>query len=96
MHLFSSLHTTEREHKERKDLTITVSYDDGRTWPVARLLQSGPSAYSDLAVLPDGTILCFHESGTPKSSRKYKRPWQYSCLVVARFDRDWLTDEDER
>ena len=96
MHLFSSLHTTEREHKERKDLTITVSYDDGLTWPVARLLQSGPSAYSDLAVLPDGTILCFHESGTPKSSRKYKRPWQYSCLVVARFDRDWLSDENER
>lgn len=96
MHLFSSLHTTEREHKERKDLTITVSYDDGRTWPVSRLLQSGPSAYSDLAVLPDGTILCFHESGTPKSSRKYKRPWQYSCLVVARFGRGWLTDENER
>ena len=40
MHLFSSLHTTVREHKERKDLTITVSYDDGRTWPVARLSRS--------------------------------------------------------
>ena len=47
MLLFSSLRTTEREHKERKDLTITVSYDDGRTWPVARLLQSGPTAPKD-------------------------------------------------
>ncbi len=92
MLLFSNPHTTKRPHKERKNLTIKASYDDGRTWPIGRLLQSGPSAYSDLAVLPDGTILCFYESGTPKSSRKYNRPWQYSCLVVARFGLDCLTE----
>ena len=90
--LFANPHTTRRSHKERKNLTLKASYDDGRTWPIDRLLQSGPSAYSDLAVLADGTVLCFYESGVPKSSRKYKRPWQYSCLVVARFGLDWLTD----
>ena len=90
--LFANPQTTKRPHKERKNLTIKASYDDGRTWPIGQVLQSGPSAYSDLAVLADGTVLCFYESGTPKSSRKYKRPWQYSCLVVARFGRDWLTE----
>lgn len=90
--LFANPHTTNRPNKERKNLTIKASYDDGRTWPIGRLLQPGPSAYSDLAVLADGSIVCFYESGHPKSSRKYKRPWQYSCLVITRFGLDWLTD----
>ena len=90
--LFSNPHTTKRPHKNRENLTIKVSDDDGRTWPIGRVLQPGPSAYSDLAVLPDGTVLCFYESGIPSSPRRYKRPWQYSCLVVARFGLDWLTE----
>lgn len=90
--LYSNPPTTDREHQERKNVTIRASYDAGRTWPKSRLLQPGPSAYSDLAVLPDGTILCFYESGTPNSSRTYKRKWAYACLVVARFDLEWLTN----
>jgi sialidase-1 len=87
--LFSNPHTTDRAHRDRRDLTIQVSRDDGRTWPVSRLLQPGPSAYSDLAVLPDGTILCFYESGRPGSDRP-NRPWQYACLTMARFDLAWI------
>ncbi|QIF01537.1 sialidase family protein [Roseimicrobium sp. ORNL1] len=62
---------------KRRNLSIKISYDDGRTWPVNRTLEEGPSAYSDLAVLPDGTILCFYE--------RDKR------LTVARFNLEWLT-----
>ena len=91
MLLFANPHTTKRAHQDRENLTIKASYDDGRTWPVSKMLQPGPSAYSDLAVLPDGTVLCFYESGSPRSPRKYKRPWAYSCLTVARFNLDWLT-----
>ena len=94
MLLFSNPYTTDRAHRDRRNLTIKASYDDGRTWPVSRLLQPGPSAYSDLAVLPDGTVLCFYESGHPMSARKYNRPWAYACLVVARFDLDWLTGNE--
>lgn len=47
----------------RIDLTIRVSSDEGGTWRVLRLLHSGPSAYSSLAELPDGTILCLYEGG---------------------------------
>ena len=48
------------------DVTIKLSRDDGRTWTVSKLRHAGPSAYSDLALLPDGTILCFDESDPPE------------------------------
>ncbi len=94
--LYSNPPTTNREHKERKNVTIKLSYDDGRTWPLNKLLQPGPSAYSDLAVMPDGTILCFYESGSPESPRKSGRPWAYSFLTVARFNLEWLTGRVQR
>jgi sialidase-1 len=34
------------------------SEDDGRRWPASRVIEEGPSAYSDLAVADDGTIYC--------------------------------------
>ncbi|MHC4418655.1 MAG: sialidase family protein, partial [Planctomycetota bacterium] len=49
--------------KERVNMTVRLSYDEGKTWPVARQLHEGPSAYSCLAVLPDGDIACLYEAG---------------------------------
>jgi sialidase-1 len=89
--IFSNPHTTEREHAARRDVTIHLSRDDGLTWPVSKTLQSGPSAYSDLAVLPDGTVLCFYESGTDKPAIKRKRDWAYANLTLARFNLEWIT-----
>jgi sialidase-1 len=88
--LFSGLDTTEREHSARRDLTIRISHDDGQTWPKSRRLQAGPSAYSDLAVLPDGTVLCFFESGTDNPTVLRKRDWAYANLTLARFNLAWL------
>jgi sialidase-1 len=70
--------------KGRKNLTVRVSFDEGATWPVAKVLQSGPSAYSDLAVLPDGDAACLYETGS-------KGP--YESIVFARFSLAWLTGE---
>lgn len=80
------------ERRDRENLTLKASFDDGRTWPVSRVLEAGPSAYSDLAVLPDGTILCFYESGKPGVFRpgKGQRAWPYASLTVARIDPAWL------
>ena len=47
-----------------------------------RVLEAGPSAYADLAVLPDGGILCLYEAGR-------ERP--YETLTLWRFDFEWLT-----
>ena len=62
----------------RENVSIKLSKDDGATWTANRTLEKGPSAYSDLAVLPDGTLLCFYERGKK--------------LTVARFNLDWVTE----
>ncbi|MFN9719258.1 MAG: exo-alpha-sialidase [Planctomycetota bacterium] len=61
---------------KRENLTIKLSRDDGRSWPVRRTLDAGPSAYSDLAVLPDKTILCLYEASKD--------------ITIARFSLDWI------
>ena len=66
----------------RIDLTVRLSIDDGKTWPVAKLLHEGPSAYSSLGRLSDGTILCLYEGGVKNSSE---------TLKLARFNLEWLT-----
>jgi sialidase-1 len=72
----------------RKNLSIKLSYDEGETWPVNKTLEEGFSGYSDLAVLPDGTILCFYERGSTNGKNIY---WT-ARLTVARFNLEWLTD----
>lgn len=71
--------------RDRRNLTVRLSEDDGRTWSASRVLEPGPSAYSDLAVLPDGTILCFYERGRGAAKRS-----AYGALTLARFNLEWL------
>lgn len=49
------------QSRDRRNLTMRLSFDEGTTWPVARTIEAGRSAYSDLALLPDGTIGCLYE-----------------------------------
>jgi sialidase-1 len=69
--------------RARKNLSIKLSRDDGRTWPVNKLLEDGPSSYSDLAVTRSGTILCFYGAGR-------KLSFAGSALRLARFNVEWL------
>ena len=73
------------EHTERGKLrtrlTVRLSRDGGKTWPLARALHPGPAAYSDLTVLPDGAIGCLYECGE-------RSP--YERVAFARLDADWL------
>jgi sialidase-1 len=73
--------------RDRKRLTVKLSYDEGRTWPTSRVLAPGPSGYSDLAVGPDGTIYCFYERGSTDGKSAYRTKY----LSVARFNLEWLT-----
>ncbi|GMU21927.1 MAG: hypothetical protein AMXMBFR13_20150 [Phycisphaerae bacterium] len=84
----SSLGISEREalfsnpaSDVRTGLTVRLSEDEGRTWSLARVLEPGPSAYSDLAATRDGDFLCLYECGT----KVY-----YEKLTIARFNRAWL------
>ena len=69
--------------RERKNLAIKLSRDEGKSWPVSKVLDAGLSAYSDLAVLPDGSVLCFYEKGTPDGRG-------YQSLTLAKFTLEWL------
>ena len=60
----------------RVKMTLRASHDEGQTWDKSILLHEGPSAYSDLAVLNDGTIACLYEAGE-------KSP--YETIVFARL-----------
>jgi sialidase-1 len=73
--------------RERRNLTVKLSYDEAVTWPVARTLEPGLAGYSDLAVGPDGTIYCFYERGGLEGSA-----FKTKFLTVARFNLEWLTD----
>jgi len=79
-----------RQSNERKNLTVWMSCDEGKSWPVSKSLYAGRAAYSDLAVLADGTVLCFYEAGNPK--RKTNDPKPYDFLTLARFNLEWLTN----
>jgi sialidase-1 len=70
------------EPGQRRDMTVRMSEDEGKTWPVRRVLWPGPAAYSCLAVLPGGAVACLFEAG---DQHPYKR------IVLARFSPDWLT-----
>jgi len=75
------------ERGNRRDMTVRMSYDEGRTWPVSKVLYAGPSAYSCLTVLPDAGIACLYEAGD-------KNP--YEKIVFAGFTLDWLTTGKEK
>ena len=67
-------------------MTVRLSYDEGKSWPVAKQLHGGPSAYSCLTVLSDMTIGCLYErgDGTP-----------YEKITFAHFDIEWLTNGED-
>lgn len=56
----------------RETMTLRASYDDGATWRWAGLLDAGPSAYSCLQVLPDGSVICLYEAGSYRSIRAHR------------------------
>lgn len=88
--LFSNAQTMKRKHSPRRNLMIHLSRDDGITWPIQPTIEYGSSAYSDLAILSDGTILYFYESGLAASKIKRTREWAYANLSIARFNLAWV------
>lgn len=66
----------------RQNLTLRISNDEGKTWRMAILLQDGIAAYSDMAVLSDGTLLAFYEAGGVNN-----QPYHTAALRLARGKR---------
>jgi sialidase-1 len=53
--------------EKRIGMTVRLSFDDGKTWPAHKVLYQGPSAYSNVTVLPNGNLGCFYEAGYAKA-----------------------------
>lgn len=62
----------------RQNLTVRMSCNDGLTWPISKVVDAGPAAYSTMVRLPDGTIGLFYEKGP------------YQRLTFVRFNLAWL------
>jgi len=81
--LFSNPPTQRYSQASRLDyrdhLTVRLSYDEGKTWPVSRLICEGHSAYSCLTILPDKSIGLLYDRDHHKE------------VTFANFTLDWLT-----
>jgi len=78
----------ESDPRGRFNVTVRMSYDEGKTWPIEKRILKGPGAYSSMTVFPDGSIGILFETGIAFGT------FDDYCkkLVFARFTVDWLTD----
>jgi sialidase-1 len=51
----------------RRELTVFVSSDDGRSWRPGLVVHPGMAGYSDLVPLPGGQVGLFYEAGETSS-----------------------------
>jgi len=67
-----------------------MSYDEGETWPVSKVIDPGIAGYSDMAVTPDGMIHLLYEGGIIKGmgDNHYKN----QAMSVVSFNLEWLTE----
>jgi sialidase-1 len=65
---------------KRDNGTVYASTDDGKTWPVKRVLRKEAFAYSVLTRLPNGDVGCLFEADN------------YGRIVFARFGVEWVMD----
>jgi sialidase-1 len=75
-----------RVDRTRRNVTVRLSRDEGKTWAAKRSVEPGGSGYADIAVAKDGTVLTFYERNEDVKGR-----WRTQALVLARFGVDWLS-----
>lgn len=70
---------------KREKLTVRASFDGGLTWPLARVINTGGAAYSNLVALPDDRIGNLYE---------YSDRQPYEKIVFAKFSFDWIGEKE--
>ena len=66
--------------KERKNMTVRISFDDGQTWLLSRTIRAGESAYSDLVIQKYNVIGLLYEHGNDGG------------IHYAHFNYEWLVN----
>ncbi|MFE9907083.1 sialidase family protein [Streptomyces clavifer] len=72
--LFSNTEST----SSRSNLTVKMSCDNGRTWPIRKVVDPGSAAYSTLTRLPNGRLGLLYERD------------DYKNITYSSFDLQWL------
>ena len=79
-------------YRDRKNVSVRLSRDDAATWSMVKSIEPGPSMYSDIAVTPAGTIVCFYgRGGASKTATKGLPAFTGGRLTLARFNLEWLS-----
>lgn len=81
-------------NRHRTNLTLRMSYDEGRTWPVAKVIDPGIAGYSDLAVTADGRIHVLYEGGVIAGWND--NHFKNQAMSVVSLNLEWLTDGADR
>ncbi|MER5529363.1 exo-alpha-sialidase [Streptomyces sp. NPDC002677] len=68
----------------RRNMTVSVSYDEGYSYRYSRVINENRSFYSDLAHLSDGTVILLYGCDGDSASVPLR-------VNVCRFSLDWLT-----
>lgn len=78
--LFSNANSLDK----RENMTVKISYDEGKTWSNGKTIYAGSSAYSDLTILKNGEIgLLFEKDNHAENP-------------FVSFSLEWLTDGKDR
>lgn len=72
--------------KDRVNLTVYLSYDEGSHWTVKKTIEAGATGYADLSVMPGGSILCLYEVVKPVAGGPARHD-----EMLGRFNLEWLT-----
>jgi sialidase-1 len=78
------LFSNAKAEKERVNMSVRVSYDEGLTWTEGKTIYDGGSAYSSLTVLENGDIGLFFEKD------------DYTKNPFVSFSLEWLTDGEDK
>ncbi|WP_336514203.1 sialidase family protein [Pollutibacter soli] len=81
-----STRKSQKVYRPRENITVRMSYDEGNTWPVSKVLHEKGSGYSDLQVDSNGTIYALYEIRNGNDN-----DWVYR-VVVRRFNLEWMTE----
>lgn len=77
------LFSNAKSEKGRVNMTVRISYDEGKTWSEGKTIYEGSSAYSDMTILDNGDIGLFFEQD------------EHSKNPFVNFSLAWLTDGED-
>lgn len=76
------------QSRDRRNLTVQLSEDDGATWKKKRVIDQGWAGYADIASGPDGWIYVLYERGALGEAR-----FRIAALTLVKFRLSWILEQ---